>query len=223
MHLHTERDRYNCADPDASRQIIYMLNRAHPAERIVFAMLKKYSVSVFLMLACSIAHAEPQQLALFGTPLKGATREQLRAVFKAHGLVPLSEDSQRLGDSYDPSSVLQGATLLLVGYTANGKFAAASYKLPSFMDNDQVTRVIATVSQKYGTPSSRSGDASQGPVEAVWNFPGGMQIRVARDWPDTTTYLFYSDPVAYASMKAQISAGKHKAIQEKAAAQDGAF
>jgi hypothetical protein len=194
-------------------------------EEVMVTMFRKYVFAVFVVLAGSMAHAgQQQQLTLFGAPIQGATRDQLRAVFKAHGIPAQREDDQHWVDLYDASGVLDGASQFAVGYVgATEKFAYAEYTFKSFMDAQQVARVINLVSQKYGAPSSRSGNISLGEVDAGWNFPGGLTIHVSRGWPDTTTYLTYKDSAAYSRLKSEMNAQDKKQAQQKAAAQSQAF
>ena len=60
---------------------------------------------------------------------------------------------------------------------------------------------------------------------------GGLQpvrvednsVSVSRGWPDTTTYLTFTDPVAHAEMRAEQEADKRAAERERAKAQTRAF
>ncbi|GLR00127.1 hypothetical protein GCM10007863_45470 [Dyella mobilis] len=161
---------------------------------------------------------------LFGAPLKGASRPQLREVFRAHGLAPIREDDQYWYDEYNPTSVLEGASSLAVGYVAaTHKFAVAEYKFSGTMDTQLVARVINLIESKYGAPSSRSGNINLGDVLATWNFPNGMKITVSRDWPDTTTFLDYVDVTANTAMQAEIDAEKQRQAKEKASSESSAF
>lgn len=76
------------------------------------------------------------------------------------------------------------------------------------------------VSHKYGRPSSRSGSEGLGPVTYKWNFPQGMSIRVARGWPDTTTYLTFEDQAAYTAIKAEQEADRQAVEMSKAQGTD---
>lgn len=166
--------------------------------------------------------AAPVQL--FGTTLKGATRTQLRHVFKSHGMKALREDDRHWDDLYDPRGVLSEATAFGVEYEeATGAFAEAQYTFQSFMDTGQVTRIIALVRSKYGAPSSVYGSADLGEVTAQWNLPGDMHIVVHRGWPDTTTYLDYIDVASEAFVKLEMDAAKKAELKTKAKKQSSAF
>jgi hypothetical protein len=161
---------------------------------------------------------------LFGVPLKGQTRTQLRQVFKAHGMTPTREDESYWYDEYDPHSILKGASEFGVGYvSATQRFALAEYTFPGSSDAELVTRIIAMVQAKYGPPSTMTGNVAVGPVLAIWYFPNDMAISVSRHWPDTTTYLEYIDHPARLAMDAEIDAEKHRRAQQDANSQNSAY
>ncbi|MGH8192458.1 MAG: hypothetical protein ACREP2_13565 [Rhodanobacteraceae bacterium] len=165
------------------------------------------------------------QLELFGVPLKGATRTELRAAILRGGLKPIRVDDHYIADEYDPRGVLAGASELIVNYTDDRtqQFAIASYKFDGFMDVGLVTKVERLVASKYGPPDHRSGDPNLGPVDYRWYFPGGMMIEVGRDWPDTTTFLDYTDNAAWAKLKTEAAADKAARERAKAKAESSAF
>lgn len=176
--------------------------------------------------AAVIAHsahaAEP--LSLFGTPLKGASRDALRAALAKAGLTPTRVDNSYFCDLYDTNDQLKGATKLTVCYTEdNNTFASAEYTFPAFMDTQLVQRVINMVQTKYGRPSSLQGNVGLGGVTAKWNEPGGMQVKVSRGWPDTTTYLDLMDVANDRKMHAQMKADEAARQQKQAQSQSKAF
>jgi IS605 OrfB family transposase len=127
-------------------------------------------------------------------------------------------------DLYDASGTLKEAKELSVGYVAKtGRFAYAEYKFESFMDTDQVRRVIEMVGTKYGKPSSFRGSYGLGNVSAQWNLPGGINLEVRRGWPSTTTYLTYSHSANYAAMRQEIQAQEKRQQQQEAQRQSKAF
>ncbi len=174
------------------------------------------------VIAHSAHAAEP--LALFGTPLKGANRDALRAALVKAGLTPTRADNNYFCDLYDTNGQLKGATKLSVCYTEdNNTFASAQYTFPAFMDTGLVQRVINTVQTKYGRPSSVQGDVNLGGVTAKWHEPGGMQVKVSRGWPDTTTYLDLTDVANDRKMHAQMKADEAARQQKQAQSQSKAF
>lgn len=163
-------------------------------------------------------------LELFGVPLKGATRDQLREALKRNGMRATREDDRYWLDFYDATDVLEGASEFYAGYvSATGRFAFAQYEFPAFMDTRMVERVVNMVSTKYGAPSSVKGRYGLGEVQAWWNLEGGMEIEVSRGWPDTTTYLTFIDTAADAEMRSEIDAEKAAQERIKAEAQSHAF
>jgi hypothetical protein len=168
--------------------------------------------------------ANQKPLELFGVTLKGASRDQLRQAIKQSGMHATREDNSYWVDTYDPLGVLEGATNFNAGYVAaTGRFAFAQYTFSTFMDTQLVTKVINMVSTKYGGPDSLTGNAGLGPVTAKWNVGQGMQITVSRGWPDTTTYLLFTDAATNSQMLAEIEAHKKADATQKAKAQTKAF
>jgi hypothetical protein len=168
--------------------------------------------------------AEPKSLELFGVTLKGTSRDQLRKAFKQNGLRPTREENGYWVDTYDTQGVLDGASQFQAGYVAaTGKFAYAQYTFNGFLDTQLVGKVINMVSTKYGRPSSQRGNYGLGEVSAKWNMGEGMQIEVSRGWPDTTTYLSFTDSSAYNQMRAEIDAEKQAQVTQQAKAQSKAF
>lgn len=172
----------------------------------------------------ALTEKSKQSIELFGTPLKEATRSQLRDTFKKGGLQTIRENDSYWTDIYDASNVLDGASELRVWYVmASGKFAGAEYTFPAFMDKELVKKVINMVATKYGPPTSQNGNYALGNVKATWNMGNGMKIEVSRGWPDTTTLLAFIDHSANAQTQQEIALEKKKQEQEKAKAQSHAF
>lgn len=182
------------------------------------------TTAVIVVSALPVAAAEQKALELFGVPLKGATRDQLREAFKQNGLRATREENNYWADTYNAQGVLDGASDFQAGYVAaTGKFAYARYTFPGFMNTQLVGKVINMVVTKYGRPSSENGSYGLGEVTAKWNMGQGMQIEVSRGWPDTTTYLSFTDSGAYKQMLAEIDAEKKAQAAQQVKAQSKAF
>ncbi|OIR07905.1 hypothetical protein GALL_97680 [mine drainage metagenome] len=185
--------------------------------------LLQYAATAALLGFSSIAAASAP-LALFGTPLKGATRSELRQTLSKAGFSAQRVDDGYFCDQYSVDGQLKGATQLTVCYTENtNRFASAEYTFPGFMDTQLVQRVIHVVESKYGRPSSVNGDIGLGGVTARWNVAQGMALKVSRGWPDTTTYLDIIDRGMNRTMHAQMQADKAAAIRQQAAKDANAF
>lgn len=181
-------------------------------------------LAVLLATSALFAQAAPAALALFGTPLKDASRSELRQALIKAGLSPRRVDSSYFCDEYGVNGKLKGASQLTVCYTENDNhFASAEYTFPAFMDTQLVQKVIDTVKSKYGPPIAVSGDVGLGPVSAKWAMAQGMEIRVSRGWPDTTTYLDLVDKKNLDNMHKQMSAEKNAAIRQQAKKDSNAF
>lgn len=168
--------------------------------------------------------AKSNQLELFGLPLKGASREQLRQALKQNGMRAKREENNYWIDLYDPKGVLDGATRFSVGYVSRtGQFAFAEYSFEAFMDTGLVEKVINLVASKYGRPTSLKGNYGLGSVNAKWIMGQGMQIEVSRGWPDTTTFMRFIDSNAYQQMQSEIDSEKNAQTQKRAKEQSKAF
>jgi hypothetical protein len=164
------------------------------------------------------------QLELFGVPLRGASRTALREALARDQPRPTRLDDSYWVDLYDPNGVLAGATKLSIGYVhATGAFAFAEYELPSSLDTQQVARVIRMVSTKYGAPARRDGRDDLGPVTATWRFPNQMLLEVRRGWPDTTTYVKFSDEAAWRQLNDEIADERSAREADAARTQSRAF
>ncbi|ASU39113.1 hypothetical protein hmeg3_13010 [Herbaspirillum sp. meg3] len=182
------------------------------------------TMAAAILIHAPVFSAPPKRLELFGMQLKGATRDQLRQTFKQNGVNPVREDDRYWVDNYNANGVLDGATEFSAGYvSATSKFAFAGYTFPSRMDTQQVGKIIDMVAAKYGRPTSRKGNYGLGEVAAIWSIGQGMELRVTRGWPDTTTYLLYVDLNANKAMEAEIAANRKTQQAEKAKAQSKAF
>lgn len=206
----------------------------HPTRHSVAAAAALIITGAMLFAVPQVAQAQAKAkpapkaaapaLELFGTPLKGVNRSTLREALRKGGMRPTREDDRYWVDQYDASAVLDGASEFSAGYVyASGEFAFARYRFNAFMDTGLVTKVADMVINKYGPPSKREGDARLGEVRYQWNLPQGMRIEVRRGWPDTTTYLVYTDNAANARMEAEIEETRKQADQEKARSQSHAF
>lgn len=173
------------------------------------------SACIVMLQAVSMAHAA-ESLTLFGSPLKNATRTELRAAIAKAGLSPKRVDDGYFCDEYGVHGQLSDASALAVCYTEdNNRFAAATYTFPAFVDASKVKQVIQMVNGKYGRPSAVQGMYELGNVKADWYRPGGMLIEVTRGWPDTTVFLTLEDRNAYAKMQAQMKKEQaHQAQQQ---------
>lgn len=170
-------------------------------------------------------HTHEAALSLFGAPLKGAKRADLEAAFAHSALKPTRVDDHYIGDIYDASGVLDGASTFIVEYTDDPAqvFAEAEYKFPAFMDISMVQKVERMVADKYGAPSYRSGDIDLGAVDYRWDLPDGMRIEVSRGWPVTDVYLDFIDIAAHARLDRELKADAAARLRKKAQAQSTAF
>lgn len=172
----------------------------------------------------AVAAKAPSKLELFGQPLQGASREKLREVLKNHGMREVRLGQRHSDDVYDATAVLQGASQFQVGYApATEQFAYAQYTFPGFMKMELVSHVIRMVSSKYGPPHAQSGNYKLGKVSATWRMGPRMEVRVHRGWPDTTTYLTFTDTPNYRLLQTEKTKQEQQQIRQKALTHSHAF
>lgn len=188
--------------------------------------LNRYTGYIFISfcLIFSTAAWAVAPMKLFGVPLKDSTRTKLRKAISKAGLVPLRVNNNYFCDKYAVSGQLRGAKTFYACYTENRNHVAhVEYIFPAFMDTQLVSRVINLVKNKYGTPSSVTGDTGLGAVTALWNRDDGMRIKVSRGWPDTTTTLDIIDVANDRLMKSQIEHDKKVTAKKQAQHDVNAF
>jgi len=110
-----------------------------------------------------------------------------------------------------------------MGYTIFDKFAYAQYTFPSRMDNQQVLNIKNMVATKYGKPDTASGNVGLGEVAYRWTLKDGIELKVSRGWPNTTTYMRYTYPKHYDAMQAEIKRQRIAREKKAAQAQSNAF
>lgn len=141
---------------------------------------------------------------LFSNEILCASRDDFRQAIAKAGGVPIRENDQFWYDKYKSHKILSNTSELQMGYTREGEFAQAQYIFPSSEDPQQVNRIKWMVQNRYGLPQHSSGSPRSGKVKYVWKLEDGVEIKVMRGWPDTTTYLSYSNPEAFEKMFSEI-------------------
>ena len=181
-----------------------------------------YTATVALFLPLR-ALAQQKSLEMPGVQLNGASREQIRQALRKQGVKALREDLAYWFDTYSAQGLLEGADELAMGYLTSGRFAVATYTLPSFMDVQQASRVAEMVSSKYGRPTAVRGNYGIGPATATWSLGSSARVEVFREWPNTTTYLRLSDPAAMEQMRSEMEEDRKAQAAQKAKAQSKSF
>ena len=159
---------------------------------------------------------------LFGEALSCTDKDALRLAAKQAGAKATREDNGYWYDTYDSSGLLEGTSELSIAYIKQ-KFAKAYYKYNSMMDAHKVVEVRDMVASKYGKPATSNGNPSLGPVSYTWKLKDGIQVKVSREWPDTTVYLTYTHPANFAAMEAEQARQKRAEEDEKRGKQSKAF
>jgi len=160
---------------------------------------------------------------LFGVFVKCTNRDTLMAAVKLAGANVKSEDKRKWVDIYYTKNLLKGSSELRIDYTVDDYFAKAAYTFPSNMDSKQVTHIRDLVVNKYGEPDYSNGRAALGDVTYKWNLEDGIELKVARGWPNTTTYLSFTYPKNYQAMMTEQEKQKKARETKQYEAQKNAF
>lgn len=142
---------------------------------------------------------------MFDVKLKCARRAAMRRALKTTDLVPKREDDGYWYDTYETKGVLPESDELQIGYTSeDGRLAVVRYVFGSLADVQQVARIRDLAARKYGRPHSSRGVVQVGEVSYGWSLADGVQLRVFRNWPATTTYMEYSVPAIERLMESEM-------------------
>jgi len=166
------------------------------------------------------AQGDSSWIEMYGVRLSTATRESMRQALHSQGVKPLRKDARYWVDIYDAKELLAGASQFYLGYSAaTQKLAFAEYAFPSFMDSRQTQQILKKVMAKYGAPHETLGGLEMGAYTARWHMPEGIQIQVVREWPETSTYVKFSNPAVDREMKAELA--QEMSAQAKPKVSDG--
>jgi hypothetical protein len=169
----------------------------------------------------SAVPVEGSWIEMYGVRLSTATRDAMRQALHAQGVKPLRQDARYWVDIYDAKALLAGASQFYLGYSAaTQKLAFAEYAFPSFMDSRQTQQILKKVVAKYGAPHETLGDLAMGAYTARWIMTEGMQIQLVREWPETSTFLKFSNPAVDRELKAELA--QEMGAQAKPRVSDGA-
>jgi len=61
------------------------------------------------------------------------------------------------------------------------------------MDSNHTALIVKMVTAKYGPSAETVGQLDMGSHTARWRIPDGRQIQVVREWPETSTYLKFTN------------------------------
>ena len=183
----------------------------------------KWAKQQFAALEGKLNCKKTSQTKLFNVLLKCADRDTLMAATKNAGAGVKREDKGQWGDKYLTASILKDSSELSISYTADDFFAQAQYTFPSTMDVAQVSKVKSFVANKYGAPDYTDGDLSVGGVTYKWDLKDGIELKVHRGWPNTTSYLTYTYPENNQNKIAEQQRQKEAREAKKYKAQDNAF
>jgi TPR repeat protein len=170
-----------------------------------------------------ILNCDNSKTKLFNVLLKCTDRETLRAAAKKAGASVKLENNKKWGDQYLTASILKGSSILTLDYTVDDFFAQAQYTFPSNMDKAQVSQVENFVANKYGAPDYANGSVSLGAVTYKWYLEDGIELKVHRGWPNTTTYLTYTYLENNQNKIAEQQRQKEASEAKNYKAQDNAF
>ena len=133
-------------------------------------------------------------LQMFGVTLSTATRADLRQAIRNEGLKTQREDDAFQEDIYEALNWMPGLLQMKFSYAPQGqRLARVDYVFMTFSDNAHVEDVKLRIESRFGRPQRVTGREQSGPYQAVWRLPDQMEIYVAREWPQKTTQLRFTN------------------------------
>lgn len=133
-------------------------------------------------------------LQMFGVTLSTATRAEMRQAIRNEGLKPQREDDAFQEDIYEALNWMPGLLQMKFSYAPQGqRLARVEYLFMTFSDNAHVEDVKLRIEGRFGRPQRVSGREQSGPYQAIWRLPDQMEIFVAREWPQKTTQLRFTN------------------------------
>lgn len=136
---------------------------------------------------------------LFGVPIFGAHRSEMRVAIEKYGINSVREENIYFADLYDPSNVFKGSDQLAIFYSKKTNLGSESsteylsrvnYRFKSENDISTIHKLQKMISSKYGTPTEKTITDDLTSVKFQWKMDG-VTIFLERGWPDTTTHLVY--------------------------------
>lgn len=141
-------------------------------------------------------------LQMFGVILSTATRAEMRQAIRNEGLKPQREDDAFQEDIYEALNWMPGLLQMKFIYDPRGqRLARVDYVFMTFSDNAHVEDVKLRIESRFGRAQSVTGREQSGPYQAVWLLPDQMEIFVAREWPQKTTQLRFTNLPVWAQMR----------------------
>lgn len=141
-------------------------------------------------------------LQMLGVSLSTATRVDMRQAIRNEGLKPQREDDAFQEDIYEALNWMPGLLQLKFSYAPQGqRLARVDYVFMTFSDTAHVEDVKLRIEGRFGRPQRVTGREQTGPYEAVWRLPDQMEIFVAREWPQKTTQLRFTNLPVWAKMQ----------------------
>lgn len=135
-------------------------------------------------------------LELFGVNLESTNSGELRDAAKQAGVVLVREsDEESWFDVYDSSTVLEGSSLLYLGFVKNNQqFAFAEYEFPGV----NTRALLAKMTRKYGKASVSAGRFISD-KRYRWD-QDGIAIELRSEWQNYKTRIIYRNPVVFAEL-----------------------
>jgi hypothetical protein len=141
-------------------------------------------------------------LQMFGVTLSTATRADMRQAIRNEGLKPQREDDAFQEDIYEALNWMPGLLQMKFSYAPQGqRLARVDYLFMTFSDNAHVEDVKLRIEGRFGRPQSVTGREQSGPYQAIWRLPDQMEIFVAREWPQKTTQLRFTNLPVWGQMR----------------------
>lgn len=155
-------------------------------------------------------------LQLFGVTLSTATRADMRQAIRHEDLKPQREDDAFHEDIYEALNWMPGLLQMKFSYEPQGqRLARVDYVFMTFSDNAHVEDVKLRIEGRFGPPHRVTGREQSGPYQAVWRLPDQMEIFVAREWPQKTTQLRFTNLPVWAQMRPDSVRDRGQVVQRE--------
>ncbi|MFT5219772.1 MAG: hypothetical protein ACI9LO_000567 [Planctomycetota bacterium] len=158
-------------------------------------MLSSLLKSIIPILFCFLS-SPAIALELFGVNLESTNSGELRNAAKQAGVVLVKESGDDTWfDVYDSSTVLEGSTLLYLGFVKNSQqFAFAEYEFPGV----DTRLLLAKLTRKYGKAAISAGRFISD-KRYRWD-QDGIAIELRSEWQNYKTHIIYRNPVVFAEL-----------------------
>ena len=129
---------------------------------------------------------------LFSVQISCANRTLLRDKIKQEQVKVISEDDESFSDTYFTAAMTKGSSELTIRYTEDNEFSQATYTFVGRNNPALIITVKNKLIEAYGLPNYSQGNQLEGEASFQWILKDNIILRAYRMWPDTTTFVEYT-------------------------------